>query len=195
MRNGDPGGCCYFVPILGLGTVVTINKRKKKKYIYIYLETNRCSCGKQESTLNHLSLWGQDSWSGGWSHVPELPCPASADRRLSVLQHRHRKCKPHMFCYHRKYIFPLAPLSDTLKPWKMPQKISHALLCSFHLFELFSALQVLYQHHLYKGISLLLISIADIIIAEGLLGPFISEQWTMGREQHLIRGLSTYLWR
>lgn len=98
-------------------------------------------------------------------------------------------------CYRGKYIFPLAPLSDTLKPWKMPQKISHTLLCSFHLFQLFSALQVLYQHRLYKGISLLLITIADIITAEGLLGAFISEQWTMGRGQCVIRGLSTYLLR
>lgn len=74
------------------------------------------------------------------------------------------------------YIFPLAPLSDTLKLWKMPQKISHALLCSFHLLELFSALQILSQRHLYKGIGPLLISIADIITAEGLVGTFISEQ-------------------
>lgn len=79
-------------------------------------------------------------------------------------------------CYNGKCIFPLAPLSDTLKPWKMPQKRSHALLCSLHLFELFSVLPVLYQRHLCKGISLLLITIADSITAEGLLGACISEQ-------------------
>jgi len=81
-------------------------------------------------------------------------------------------------CYHGKYIFPLAPLPDTLKPWKMPQKISHTPLCSFHLFKLLSALlcRVFIRAIRTKGISLLLISIADIITAEGLLGSFISEQ-------------------
>lgn len=80
--------------------------------------------------------------------------------------------------YHRKYIFPLAPLSDTLKPWKMLQKISHTPLCLFHLFKSLSALLcgVFIRALHTKGISLLLISIADIITAGGLLGAFFSEQ-------------------
>lgn len=81
-------------------------------------------------------------------------------------------------CYHGKCIFPLAPQSDTLKPWKMPEKISHTPLCSFHLFKLLSALlcRVFIRVICTKGISLLLISIADIITAEGFLRAFIYEQ-------------------
>lgn len=42
-------GVSAMATILGMGTVVTINKKKKKEKNEIYLETNRCSCGKEPS--------------------------------------------------------------------------------------------------------------------------------------------------